>query len=251
MRGLSAPGPRRTGRLRSGALVLVLLLAASACQATEPNAPGPDPGAGGHTSSEESPGPAGERLHRLLRRVGVAEPSYHSGYDRSCAPGQACVFGPEWTDEHAGLFGHNGCDTRQDVLLDQMRKIEMRWGSRCRIFEGSLTDPYTGDQLTWRDDGFRIQVDHVFPLAQAWHAGAWAWPRDRRVRFANDVRLELVAVSARANQHKGAQSPADWLPPNRSYRCRYLVRYLVVARTYDLPITPADAAVVRRYARQC
>jgi hypothetical protein len=206
---------------------------------------------GGGASSEESPSPAGERLHRLLGLVGVAEPSYHSGYDRSCEPGRACVFGQEWTDEHAGLFGHNGCDTREDVLLDQMRHIEMRWGSRCRIFEGSLTDPYTGDHLTWRDDGSRIQVDHVVPLAQAWHAGAWAWPRNRRVRFANDVRLELVAVSARANQHKGAQSPADWLPPNRSYRCRYLVRYLVVARTYELPITPADAAVVRRYARQC
>lgn len=240
------------GLLRIGALLLALLVTLSACRAT--GGDDPEPGAAGASSSRpssESPGPAGARLHRLLGLVGVAEASYHAGYDRSCAPGHACVFGEEWTDDHAGLFGNNGCDTRQDVLLDQMRHIEMRWGSRCRIYEARLTDPYTGRRLTWRDDGYRIQVDHLYPLARAWHAGAWAWPQGRRVRFANDVRLELLAVSARANQRKGARSPADWLPPRRSYRCRYLVRYLVVARTYDLPITPSDAAVVRRYARSC
>ena len=50
-----------------------------------------------------------------------------------------------------------------------------------------------------RDDGYDIQIDHVYPLARAWHEGAWAWPRKRRVAFANDVDLELLARLARAD----------------------------------------------------
>lgn len=223
--------------------------------AVPPASSSASPGTGRPTTVTSSSGsglsPVGARLLRLLRGVAVAETSYHPGYDRSCGPGHGCVFGEEWSDAHPGPFGHNGCDTRQDVLLEQLRDVELRWGSRCRIFQARLTDPYTGRALTWRDDGYRIQVDHVYPLAQAWYAGAWAWPQRRRVRLANDVELELLAVSAAANQDKGSQSPGDWLPPWRPFRCAYLVRYLRVARAYDLPVTPADAVVVRRSAPRC
>ena len=37
-----------------------------------------------------------------------------------------------------------------------------------------MRDPYTGRKLTWRRDGYRIQIDHVYPLSTAWYAGAWA-----------------------------------------------------------------------------
>ncbi|MEZ5091339.1 DUF1524 domain-containing protein [Nocardioides sp.] len=127
--------------------------------------------------------------------------------------------------------------------------------SRCggALGAGSSTarsrDPYTGRRLTWRQDGFAIQVDHVYPLAAAWAAGAWAWPQRRRLRFANDVRRELLAVSADANQAKGAATPSQWLPPRG--RCGYLGAYLRVAVAYDLPITAADARVVRRVATRC
>jgi hypothetical protein len=204
------------------------------------------------TSPSRAPHPSSDaRLDRLLATARIAERSFHVGYDRSCAAGGACVFGPEWTDAHPGRFGHNGCDTRQDVLLDQMVDIELRWESRCRIFEAVLSDPYTGERLTWRDDGYWIQIDHIYPLAAAWHAGAWAWPRERRVRFANDVRRELLAVSGSANQDKQASTPADWLPPNRAYRCTYMRKYLAVAAAYDLPITPADHDAITTVAARC
>ena len=193
----------------------------------------------------------GDRLERLLERVAVVPaPGYHPGYERSCDPG-GCVFGREWTDQNATRFGHNGCDTRQDVLLEQMRDIELRWGSTCRIYQARLLDPYTGDRLTWRDDGDEIQIDHVYPLARAWHEGAWAWPRKRRVAFANDVDLELLAVGARANQAKEDSTPAEWLPPRRAFWCGYLVAYLRVAVAYDLPITRADADRARRIRPTC
>jgi hypothetical protein len=195
--------------------------------------------------------PAGDSLLSLLDRVRiVAAPGYHPGYDRSCDPG-ACVFGSPWTDAHAGPYGHNGCTTREDVLLRQMRHIEMRWGSDCRIYQAKLRDPYTGERLNWRDDGYFIQIDHVYPLSRAWHEGAWAWTQRRRVRFANDVERELWAVSARANQAKLGATPAQWMPPWRRTWCRYLRAYLKVAKAYDLPVTAADARVVRRVAPTC
>ena len=203
------------------------------------------------TAQAQAASPRADRLERLLDRVIVVEqPSYHPGYDRDCDPG-ACVFGEPWTDRNPTRFGHNGCDTRQDVLLEQMKDIELRWGSTCRIYDARLRDPYTGDRLTWQEDGYEIQVDHVYPLARAWHEGAWSWTRRRRVRFANDVDRELLAVGARANQDKLDQTPAEWLPPWRPYRCRYLVRYLRVAVAYDLPISRADAARVRLVLPTC
>ena len=193
----------------------------------------------GATSSSAAPDRA-DRLRALLARVAVVEaPGYHPGYDRDCRPG-GCVFGPEWTDRNATRFGHNGCDTRQDVLLEQMSHVELRWGSHCRIYQARLRDPYTGEPMTWRDDGYDIQVDHVYPLARAWHEGAWSWTLRRRVAFANDVDRELLAVSGRGNQAKEDSTPAEWMPPRRAYWCEYLERYLRVAVAYDLPITRAD-----------
>lgn len=240
-------------RLTLAALALAL---GSGCASTPPDRP--------HRSARPHPGSTSPatgsptahhglrgRIERLLADVAVRDTTYHPGFDRLCGPGHGCVFGPEWTDDHPGRFGHNGCDTRQDVLLTQMRHIEMRWGSSCRIYEADLTDPYTGERLTWRDDGYWIQIDHVYPLAQAWYAGAWAWPRERRLRFANDVERELLAVSGRANQDKGAGTPSEWLPGPHPLRCAYVAKYLAVASAYALPVTPADAATITRLAPTC
>ena len=130
--------------------------------------------------------PRQERILELLDRARTVDDIEHRpGYDRSCDPG-ACVFGEPWTDDHAGPKGHNGCTTREDVLLMQMKDIEMRWGSSCRIYEARLRDPYSGERMTWRDDGYYISIDHVYPLARAWHGGAWRWPLRKRVAFATN-----------------------------------------------------------------
>jgi hypothetical protein len=201
------------------------------------------------------PGPAsaapGDRILSLLEQVTVTEtPPYHPGYERDCNPG-GCVFGEEWTDDNDTKYGHNGCDTRQDVLLQQMRHIELRWGSECRIYQARLRDPYTGRKLTWRRDGYRIQIDHLYPLSTAWYAGAWAWSQRKRVRFANDVDRELIAVWGAANQAKENSTPSEWLPPRTAYHCRYVLRYLQVALHYGLSVTAADVATMRDVASRC
>ena len=203
-----------------------------------------------------TPAPAGasgtgDRIRELLDLVTVtATAPYHPGYDRDCDPG-GCVFGEEWTDDNDTRFGHNGCDTRQDVLLQQMHHIELRWGSECRIYQARMRDPYTGRRLTWRRDGYRIQVDHVYPLSTAWYAGAWAWSQRRRVRFANDVDRELVATWGAANQAKENSTPSEWLPPREAYHCRYVLTYLQVAVHYGLSVTAADVTTMRDIAAGC
>ena len=202
----------------------------------------------GPASATASPG---DRIRDLLERVAVTDSApYQPGYDRDCDPG-GCVFGEEWTDDNDTRFGHNGCDTRQDVLLQQMRDIELRWGSECRIYQARLKDPYTGRKLTWRRDGYRIQIDHVYPLSTAWYAGAWAWTQRKRVRFANDVDHELLAVWGAANQAKENSTPSEWLPPRTAYHCRYVLKYLQVALRYGLSVTAADVVTMRDVASRC
>jgi hypothetical protein len=114
-----------------------------------------------------------------------------------------------------------------------------------------LRDPYTGRRLTWRRDGYRIQIDHVYPLSRAWYAGAWAWSKRERVRFANDVDRELLAVWGAANQAKENSTPSEWLPPRAAYHCTYVLRYLQVAVHYGLTVTEADATTIRGIAADC
>ena len=68
-------------------------------------------------------GNAAAALHTLDQlRVLPARP-HRPGYQRGCAPGQACSFGPAWTDDTAAPGGHNGCDTRDDVLRAQLADV--------------------------------------------------------------------------------------------------------------------------------
>lgn len=161
------------------------------------------------------------------------------GYDRSCKKGSGCVFGPAWTDDSSAPGSHNGCDTRNDVLATQLIDVEFKPGTRdCKVTAGILHDPYTGSTI---DDLGKIQIDHVYPLARAWNAGAWAWSIDQRTAFANDLDVNLLAVDGRTNQQKSDKGIDTWLPPNTPYQCRYVTSYLTVAAKYDLDITSADA----------
>ena len=47
------------------------------------------------------------------------------------------------------------------------------------------------------------------------------------------------------------QTPSEWLPPWKRYRCRYLVRYLRVAVAYELPVSRADLDAVRDVLPTC
>ncbi|MFE6925868.1 HNH endonuclease family protein [Nocardia sp. NPDC057663] len=227
--------------MRKWAGLLGTVLAVAGCAVLTPDDPAmPAPGS-----------PTRAEVTALLDRVRViAARPRPGGYERGCKAGQACVFGTAWSDDTDAPGGHDGCDTRNNVLAAQLREMVRR--GRCVVVEGVLTDPYTGTDLTFRkSDGGRIQIDHVYPLAAAWDMGAAHWSPDRRLRFANDLSVNLLATGASTNQAKGDDTPADWLPPARPNHCFYAAKYLTVALDYDLPITAADNAALHEVARGC
>lgn len=170
-----------------------------------------------------------------------------SGYERDCGKGKGCVFGTAWTDKYEGALARNGCDTRNDVLGAQLVDVEFKPGTRdCKVVSGTLNDPYTGNVIDFTTANPQaVQIDHVYPLARAWRAGASAWSSEQRVSFANDTDLNLLAAEGKANQSKSDKGPDTWLPANSDFRCEYVTNYLTVASTYRLMVTAGDIQASR------
>lgn len=169
------------------------------------------------------------------------------GYDRSCGKGHGCSFGTAWKD-----VDRNGCDTRNDVLKAQLTEVKYRDGSRCVVVAGQLADPYTGRTIQFeKAHASKVQIDHVYPLGRAWDMGAASWKPERRLEFANDQAVQLLAVDGSANESKGDDGPGEWMPINKTFRCAYVLRYLQVADKYGLPVTKDDADAARAVLPSC
>src|SRR5690606_27780192 len=75
-----------------------------------------------HSSEPALGRPERAQVVALLGRVTVVPERVRApGYERGCGPGERCVFGPAWSDDHAGSGGHDGCDTRNNVLARDLR----------------------------------------------------------------------------------------------------------------------------------
>ncbi|MFN6544981.1 MULTISPECIES: HNH endonuclease family protein [Mycobacteriaceae] len=160
-------------------------------------------------------------------------------------------FGAAWTDDVDVEYGHNGCNTRDDILARDMTGALTRDG--CKVLSGTLADPYTGTVITFtrgRDTSALVQIDHLVALANAWVSGAEAWPPARRKQIANDP-LNLMASDGSANQSKGAASADQWLPPNPSFQCTYVKRQVQVKNKYRLTVTAAEKSVMMRFRGYC
>jgi hypothetical protein len=165
------------------------------------------------------------------------------------------AFGEAWTDDNSAPGGHNGCDTRNDILNRDLVDKTFVSIKRCpnAVATGTLHDPYTNDTVAFvrgAQIGAAVQIDHIVPLALAWDLGARGWTDDMRVRFANDP-ANLLAVEGQANQDKGDKEPAAWMPPNHAFWCQYAVQFANVLRGYGLPIDAPSATVLRDAAATC
>jgi uncharacterized protein DUF1524 len=183
--------------------------------------------------------------------AGVAEvPVRIRGYDY-----HRDAFGDTWTDDNPAPGGHNGCDTRNDILNRDLVDKTYVSIKRCptAVATGTLHDPYTNDTIAFvrgAQVGAAVQIDHIVPLALAWDLGARNWTDDMRLRFANDP-ANLIAVQGQANQDKGDKEPAVWMPPNAAFRCQYAMQFIAVLRGYALPIDQPSADVLRQAADTC
>jgi hypothetical protein len=165
------------------------------------------------------------------------------------------AFGDAWTDDNDAPLGHNGCDTRDDILNRDLVDKTYVSIKRCpdAVATGTLHDPYTNTTITFQRGakvGESVQIDHIVPLAYAWDMGAYAWPFPERLRFANDP-ANLLAVEGQANQDKGDSPPALWMPPNTAFACQYAMQFIAVLRGYQLPVDQPSSDVLRRAAATC
>jgi hypothetical protein len=165
------------------------------------------------------------------------------------------AFGDSWTDDNTAPGGHNGCDTRDDILDRDLADKTYVSIKRCpkAVATGTLYDPYTNAVVAFtrgEGTGAAVQIDHIVPLALAWDLGARTWTDEMRTRFANDP-ANLLAVAGGANQDKGDQEPATWMPPNGAFHCQYAMQYIAVLRGYGLPVDAPSVPVLREAAGTC
>ncbi|MDG5486821.1 HNH endonuclease family protein [Mycolicibacterium gadium] len=165
------------------------------------------------------------------------------------------AFGESWTDDNDAPGGHNGCDTRNDILDRDLVEKTYISISRCptAVATGVLHDPYTSLTIPFtrgNQTGAAVQIEHIVPLAYAWDQGARFWTDALRVRFANDP-ANLVAVQGQANQDKGDKEPAVWMPPNAAFHCQYAIQFIAVMRGYGLSLDAPSAPALQRAAGTC
>jgi hypothetical protein len=220
-------------------------LATSSTPPTVSTSPTPTPTPTSAPTSAQ-PAPPGTAL-AVLATLPVKGRAPKTGYSRE-------QFGPAWSDDVTVPDGHNGCDTRNDILRRDLTHITLKPNtSGCVVATGKLADPYTATLITFvRGAGTSsaVQIDHVVALADAWQKGAQQLTMQRRTDFANDP-LNLLAVSGPVNQQKSDGDAATWLPPNRSYRCAYVARQIAVKHKYRLWVTAAEQAAMQRILTTC
>ena len=228
--------PRGSAR-RSGTLAGILAVAAILGGCAKASA------AGGNNASARTAAPALAALNALP----IKGRAPLTGYTRQ-------QFGPAWTDDNDDPLGHNGCDTRNDILRRDLTSIAVKADSSgCVVLTGSLADPYTGSTIAFTrgvTTSSAIEIDHVVALGDAWQTGAQQLTSRQRTDLGNDP-LNLLAVSGSQNESKGDADSASWLPPNKSYRCAYVARQVAVKARYHLWVTAAEHDAIARILASC
>jgi Excalibur calcium-binding domain/Protein of unknown function (DUF1524) len=242
--------------------LLVLIGALTGNSAKTPSAAGPvapsgtnRPKSHAEISQPNSVSPAGAvavdgatpKAADVLTTLTVKGRGAKTGYRRD-------QFGQAWSDNSTAPLGHNGCDTRNDVLRRDLTAVTIKPGSNgCTVLTGSLLDPYTGSTIAFQrgaSTSRSVQIDHVVALSDAWQTGAQLVDLATRTALANDP-LNLLAVDGPQNEAKGDGDAATWLPPNKTYRCAYVARQVAVKARYRLWLTPAEHDAIARILAAC
>jgi hypothetical protein len=178
----------------------------------------------------------------VLDTLSVKGRAPKTGYDRD-------QFGQRWAD-----INRNGCDTRNDILLRDLKNVIFKSGTRdCVVLSGDLLDPYSGKTINFvrgNVSSMEVQIDHVVALSNAWQTGAFKLNMATRTQFANDP-LNLLAVQGRLNSQKGDGDAATWLPPLKSYRCKYVARQIAVKSKYGLWVTAPEKSAIANILAKC
>jgi Protein of unknown function (DUF1524) len=161
-------------------------------------------------------------------------------------------FGEAWSDDVNVEFGHNGCDTRDDILRRDLTDLVVRPGT-CYAHSGVLIDPYTGESIAFvrgPQTSDAVQIDHLVSLSDAWYKGAREWDDQHRRDFANDP-LNLLAVGAKANFDRAFRDANAWLPPSQAFRCEFVARQVAVKAAYRLWVSAKEKRAMAEVLDHC
>jgi hypothetical protein len=162
-----------------------------------------------------------------LPALRVAEP------DPSLTPYKRDAYQPHgWIDADA-----DGCNTRREVLIQESTKPVSINPDGCKLSQGKWKDRFSSFETTSDQD---LQIDHLVALADAHRSGAWQWPADKKIAFANELTNpdELNALSSANNQAKSDKGPDEWLPSGKSAKCDYLRSYVTIKAQWQLSVDP-------------
>ena len=112
-------------------------------------------------------------------------------------------------------------NTRQEVLIaESLEKVTLD-KKGCEVIKGKWHDAYTDKYFTYPND---LDIDHFVPLGEVDKSGGHEWPKNRKMKYANDLDDPevLIAVDKSVNRSKGDKDPSDWLPPNKNINANIL-----------------------------
>lgn len=168
----------------------------------------------------------------------IAAPSHEDTYNRSI--------------DFGGFVDVDGCQNTRAVFLMRTSRAPVTFTTsrECTVKTGLWTDPWSGTTTAVAHD---LQIDHTFPLANAWRSGAWAWNRDERVAYANDLADadHLVAIVSSENEAKGDDGPDTWKPPNPAAWCRYALAWDHIASKWHLSVTQSEWNALLVMSKTC
>jgi hypothetical protein len=212
------------------------------------NRPEPPPGASPPSASQpqaSAVSPTYDTARARLARLPVEVWDRNTDFSRY-------RFGQAWSDDVNVEFGHNGCNTRDDILRRDLGDLIVRRGT-CYAQTGVLHDPYTGQTIAFTRGPVTseaVQIDHLVSLSDAWYKGAREWDYQRRRDFANDPR-NLLAVSGQANFDKAFRDATGWLPPNEGFRCEFVAKQIDVKAAYGLWLSRNEKRAMQDVLARC
>lgn len=142
-------------------------------------------------------------------------------------------------------------DARQEVLIaESLSGVAYEAGDECRVESGDWFGAYTGESFTDPGD---LDVDHMVPLENAHRSGGWAWPKERKAEYANDLSYanHLIAVQASANRQKGSKGPEEWKPTRIEYWCQYATDWVTIKYSWGLTANADEAIALREMLETC
>jgi hypothetical protein len=149
-----------------------------------------------------------------------------------------------WADEDGDCQ-----DQRQEILITQSKVTPVLTADGCSVVRGRWVDPYTGEATADPGD---IEIDHFVALKEAHDSGGFAWLREKKQAFAQDLTSgNLFAVMTSTNRQKGDRDPGEWLPRDKARACWYVKHWVEVKRRWGLSMDQVEADSIKLLQERC